>query len=115
MAKANIILIDRRNIKSGKLVKLIPEFYELKKVIENNNSHHKESVFDHTFSVFDNLGKTLRKLNKKNELLKLAALFHDIAKKETIIINDNGLTSCPGHEDGGLGQSKENIKTFQAV
>jgi hypothetical protein len=61
----NISLLSKTDIKSGKLVNLIPEFYELKNVVENNDWHHKENVFDHTLSVLDSLGKTLRNLNKE--------------------------------------------------
>ncbi len=57
MDKINISILNKRNIKSGKLAKLLPEFYELKKVIENNEWHNQEPVFDYTLSVLGNLGK----------------------------------------------------------
>jgi len=44
MGKENISILNRKNIKSGKLAKLIPELYELKKIIENNDWHEEESV-----------------------------------------------------------------------
>jgi len=122
----NISLLSKTNIKSGKLTSLIPEFYELKNVVENNDWHHKENVFDHTLSVLDNLEKTLRNLNKATEqflnkkidgsarknLLKVATLFHDIAKKETIVDN-NSLTHCPDHEAKGAIKTKTILKRFK--
>lgn len=125
MAKENISILNRKNIKSGKLAKLIPEFYELKKVVENNDWHHKENVFDHTLSVLNNLEKALRNLNKKTEqflnkkidsstrknLLKVATLLHDIAKKETII-NLNGVSRCPSHEQKGNKKAEKILRRF---
>ncbi len=122
----NISLLSKTNIKSGKLTPLIPEFYELKNVVENNDWHHKENVFDHTLSVLDNLEKAFRNLNKATEqflnkkidgitrknLLKVAALFHDIAKKETIA-NNNSLTLCPSHEDKGSIKARTILKRFK--
>lgn len=122
----NISLLNKTNIKSGKLIDLIPEFYELKNVVENNDWHHKESVFDHTLSVLDNLEKAFRDLSKETKrflnkkidnntrknLLKIATLFHDIAKKETIISN-NGSTSCLGHENKGPIKAKTILKRFK--
>lgn len=122
----SLLILNKTNIKSGKLISLIPEFYELKNVVENNDWHHKENVFDYTLSVFDNLEKAFRNLNKKTEqflnkkidnrtrknLLKVAALFHDIAKKETLVDNKNS-TLCPSHEDKGLIKAKTILKRFK--
>lgn len=126
MEKANISILNKRSIKSGKLAKLIPEFYELKKVIENSPSHNKESVFDHTLSVLDNLGKIIRNskkeikqvLNKivdknlRKDLLYVAALFHDIGKKETIVDLGGGVKECPGHCQRGGEKTKKILKRF---
>ncbi len=122
----SISLITKTNIKSGKLATLIPEFYNLKSVVENNDWHHKENVFDHTLSVLDNLEKALLNLNEETKqfldkkvgsisrknLLKIATLFHDIAKKETIVKNNN-FTLCPNHENKGSIKAKEILKHFK--
>jgi len=120
-----ISLLSDSNIKSGQLADLVPEFYELKNVVENNDWHHKENIFDHTLSVLENLEKILRTLNKetkqfldsridhisRRELLKVATLFHDIAKKETFS-NNNGYTLCPDHEDEGSIKARRILKRF---
>jgi len=124
--KKDISLLNKTNIKSGKLVSLIPEFYKLKNAVENNDWHHKENVFEHTFSVLDSLEKALRNLNKETKqflnnkvgdstrknLLKIATLFHDIAKSETLI-NNSGSTLCPGHEDKGAVRAKTILNRFK--
>jgi putative nucleotidyltransferase with HDIG domain len=92
----NINEITIEKLKAGELVDKLPEIYELKEVIENNNSHINQSVFDHTISVMENLEKLIDE-NSKKQLLILAATFHDIGKKETIVEKE-GKISCPGHE-----------------
>lgn len=122
MIKISSITIQK--LKNNKLKKALPEFYELRKIIENNE-WHKESVFKHTLSVFKNLKKLhnayKNKLNKylskkidrftRKELLFLAALFHDIAKKETIT-QKKGVTQCPKHEIKGAVKAKRILKKF---
>lgn len=104
---------------------MIPEFYELKYVIENNEWHHKDSVFNHTVSVMLNLGKLFQKYNKRltghmnrkigsysaRKLLFLSALLHDIAKKETIAVK-KGITSCPRHGLKGAVKAGFIVKRF---
>ncbi len=125
----NILLLNKANIKSGKLLSLIPEFYELKNVVENSKWHNKESVFDHTLSVLNDLEKILLNLNKgikeflnkkidsntstRKDLLKISVLFHDIAKTETIVNNDDGSTLCPDHEEKGSIKTKKILKRFK--
>lgn len=36
-----------------------------------------------------------------HKLLKFAALIHDVGKKETFTLDDDGTTRCPGHETAG--------------
>ena len=127
MNKENISILNRKNIKSGKLTKLIPEFYELKKVIENNPWHNKERVFEHSLSVLNNLEKIIRNskkeirqaLNKivdknsRKSLLYISALLHDIGKTETIVDLGGGIRGCPGHEKEGWRKAKKILKRFK--
>lgn len=124
MLKIKKITIDK--LKSGKLKKELPEFYGLKKVIENNSWHNNESTFTHTLNVLKDLEKFLRNnkniklrkyLNqsidnyKRKDLLFLATVFHDLGKKETIIKNGK-LSSFPAHEKISILKSKNILKDF---
>lgn len=124
MLKIKDITIDK--VKGGKLKKELPEFYELKKVIENNSWHNNESTFTHTLNVLRDLKKFLRNskniklkkyLNqlvdgyKRKDLLFLATVFHDLGKKETIIKNGK-LTSFPEHEKISILKSENILKDF---
>ena len=105
-------LFDINRIRNREFEKFIPEFYELDQVIENSNWHDNDPVFNHSLSVLAELKKLVGKVNNriktylneiidahsKKELLLLAALFHDIGKKETIK-KENDLTKCLGHEE----------------
>jgi putative nucleotidyltransferase with HDIG domain len=112
-------------IKNKEFEKLIPEFYELEKVIENNLWHNNDSVYDHTLTVLEKLGALLKNvkdkisnhLNRKitkytrKDLLFLAALFHDVGKKETFV-KENNKTSCPNHEKVSAKKAKEILSRF---
>jgi len=102
MEKINLpINIDA--IKSGELADILPEFYELKNAVENSKDqwHQHETVFDHTLSVMsamekifsghEGLEKILNEkidINNRKTLLEIASMFHDIGKKETMVLKD---------------------------
>ncbi len=98
-----------KNLKAGKFKFQLSEFYDLKKVIENNRFHNNQSVFDHTITALEKLtillkNKVLKSyLSKKigdktrKQLLFLATVFHDIGKKDTLAIK-GGESFCFGHE-----------------
>jgi putative nucleotidyltransferase with HDIG domain len=107
------------------LAKELPEIYQLKEIIENNDWHNHESVFDHTLTVLRELKKIIktsspkikRELNKRidnyrrKDLLFLAALFHDIGKRKTLRkIND--ITWSSGHEREGAKKVKKILDRF---
>lgn len=107
------------------MVKEIPEIYQLREIIENNDWHNHESVFDHTLTVLKELKKIIKnsspkikkELNKRidnyrrKDLLFLAALLHDIGKRETLKkIND--ITSSLDHEKEGAKKVKKILNRF---
>lgn len=111
-------------LKSGKLKKELPEFYELKGVIENNPWHNNESTFTHTLAVLTELEKFFR--NNKNtkvkkylnervdnysrkDLLFLATVLHDFGKKETIVKNGK-VSSFPKHESISVVKARKVLK-----
>jgi putative nucleotidyltransferase with HDIG domain len=106
------------------LLSQLPELNLLKEVIEDNKWHNNQLVYDHTISVFKEL-QLLLKLNVIDEkeqeeavskhldekignharrnLLLIAALLHDIGKRNTMKVNPDGSTTFPGHEEKGAG------------
>jgi CRISPR/Cas system-associated endonuclease Cas3-HD len=125
MKKVKISDIDIEKIEKGYFTKKFPELYQLKKVVENNEWHNNESVFNHTLTVLKNLEKILKNappkiskyLNKKvdnysrKDLLFLAAIFHDLGKKDALIKNNNK-TSCPKHESISVKKTKKIFNNF---
>ena len=81
---------------SIEIEKLIDNVYltKLKNLIGmKQNKYHKWDVFGHTMRVLDNSEKKL--------IIRLAALFHDIGKQNTIG-NKNGEITFHGHEDESM-------------
>ena len=118
--------INIKDLKSGKLSDLLPEFYDLKNYVENSQDrwHQNESVFDHTLLVMDALEKTLAEnknlepifnnkvdAHTKKELLEIATALHDIGKKEAMV-KEGKFTKCPGHEEIGVKKAKIILKRF---
>ena len=124
--KEPVDLVTIENLASGNLAYLLPEFYELKNSIENSRDgwHQNEPVFDHTLLVLKALEKIFEEnknleltLNKKvdshtkKELLEIATALHDVGKKEAMV-QENGFTKCPGHENIGVEKSKIILRRF---
>lgn len=79
----------------GILSQFLPEFSALKGVDERNGYTHKD-VFTHTLKVLDNITE---KTDKPQ--LRLAALFHDIAKPQTKKFIETKGWTFHGHEEIG--------------
>ena len=77
---------------SGLLSFFFPEFVEMKGV-EQREAHHHKDVFYHTMQVLDNVAQNSQSLN-----LRLAAIFHDIAKPKTKRFNKKTGWTFHGHE-----------------
>jgi hypothetical protein len=82
---------------------IIPEALSLKECVENNIVHKDCSVLDHTKMVFLNMMDIVpdeASFLEKGKLfrLKLAIFLHDFGKLHTLSINDDGSTTCAGHE-----------------
>lgn len=125
MKKIRLSEINADKIKNREFERALPELYELENVIENNCSHINDPTLTHVISVREKLEillenvnrKTKNRLNKKTgsysrkELLLFAAIFHDIAKKETTKKKGNE-TIFPGHEKASAEKMKGILKRF---
>jgi len=74
--------------KSGILKHILPEIQKMAG-FDQRNPHHDKDIFMHTLSVVDN--------TPKDKNLRLAALFHDIAKPVTFSVDNKGIGHFYGH------------------
>lgn len=108
-------------------IKESEEYVRLGNVNENNVVHDNESVTDHTKQVVGRVHELARELTQESlkareyfkskiggyarlDLLVLSSWLHDIGKAETIVEDENGITSCPGHEKQGVKIAKKLLK-----
>jgi poly(A) polymerase len=80
---------------SGILDVILPEITKLKGVDQVGKHRHKD-VFYHTLQVLDNLANKSEKLD-----LRIAALYHDVAKPATKAFDDKVGWTFHGHEEIG--------------
>ena len=88
---AGFLLMDE----SGILDVVLPEIAKLKGVDQVGKHRHKD-VFYHTLQVLDNLAHKSDKLE-----LRIAALYHDVAKPATKAYDDIAGWTFHGHEEVG--------------
>jgi len=118
--------INIEKLRSSRLQKELPEFFKLKRFVENDNYwHNNDSVFDHTLRVLEELEKLLKTTNNKinfylnqkvdnytrKDLLFLGALFHDIGKSDSFV-KSGDFTSCLKHEELGSKKVKPILDRF---
>ncbi|MBC8500176.1 MAG: HD domain-containing protein [Nanoarchaeota archaeon] len=119
--------ISVKKLENNELEKELPEFYELKDVVENCLGHINDPVFNHVLNVLKSLQRVTESANERiknylkqkidyatrKELLFLGAVLHDIAKKDTIVKREDGTTSCLNHEEIGAIKSKKILERFE--
>lgn len=89
----------RRTLASGELAELVPEFPALE--LEQDPIHRHKDVLAHTIAVVGNTGPRLR--------LRLAALFHDIAKPQTRSF-EHGTVTFRNHEQVGAKVTRRRLR-----
>jgi UTP:GlnB (protein PII) uridylyltransferase len=123
MLSVSAVTVDK--LKEGMLLKELPEIYDLKNSVEHNAWHDNDTVFDHTVAVLDELARLQKSAERRissylnqtidryrrKDVLFIAAIFHDIAKFDTITSND-GPTSCPKHAELGARKVKAILDRF---
>lgn len=70
------------------------------------NPHHERDVYNHILCVLDNTSPILQ--------VRLAALFHDIAKPHTLIVDEEGIGHFYGHDKEGANMAKEALTRLKA-
>lgn len=83
-------------------------FPELKRTVgfDQNSPFHDKTLFDHLLCVVDTVPKDLS--------LRLAALFHDVSKVDTLTIGEDGRGHFFGHEILGADVAKDVLKRYKA-
>lgn len=81
----------------GILEAILPELASGAGIVQN--SYHNEDVLDHILSVVENI--------PNDPILRLAALFHDIAKPQCVTTDERGDRHFLRHEDVGAEMTKE--------
>lgn len=89
---------------TGLLKFIIPEMIKCVK-FEQRNPHHDKDVFDHIMSVLDN--------TKKDLILRLAALFHDIAKPQCFSIDEDDIGHFYNHHILGIEITEDILKRLK--
>ncbi len=88
----------------GVLEIVFPFVGEIKKIPKN--SHHHLDLIHHSI-------ETVKNINSKNPLLRLAALYHDIGKPKTWTIDDTGRHRFISHDIEGEKLVKKELKDLK--
>ncbi len=134
MLQFNIFDQTKAAIEAGSLKEVIPAFYLQRRAIENNPWHTHDSVFNHVLNVFEALkkvvqlegisepGKSWLKHHLAEKVVHLsraeitlwAGLLHDIAKPQTLMADENGITSTLDHENLGAQMAEKILSGLQS-
>lgn len=104
-----IILSDhpdylRKAYEAGLTKIFLPEFDRMMQTIQNT-PHHMYTVGEHTLHVMQN--------TKPERVLRLSALFHDVAKPVTRKVDENGRDHFKGHPEVGADMTRDILKRLK--
>ncbi len=104
-----IILSDhpdylRKAYEAGLTKIFLPEFDRMMQTIQNT-PHHMYTVGEHTLHVMQN--------TKPERVLRLSALFHDVAKPVTRKVDENGRDHFKGHPEIGADMTRDILKRLK--
>jgi len=125
LSTAEIPLISSELLQSVSLSTAFPVIYDLRSVLENNDWHLNQDVFEHTLSVLKALEEIMKSAGEfvslyldtvieqytRRVLLVLATLFHDIGKRE-VLVSFGDKTSTKGHEAESAEITQQRLDDF---
>lgn len=83
---------------------ILPEFDKMM-VCEQNNPHHRYTVGEHTIKAVEQI--------ENNKALRLAMLFHDVAKPNTRTTDEAGIDHFYGHPELSVQMTKQILKRLR--
>lgn len=86
---AELVAALKNELDEDKLIQLVPELESAKGFQQNHPSHYVD-VYQHTLEVIKGL--------PNHSLLRLTALFHDLGKMDSKVVDDEGIDHFWGHE-----------------
>lgn len=89
---------------TGVTAVILPEFDKMMET-EQKNPHHCYTVGEHTLCAMKNI--------KADKVLRLAMLFHDIAKPETLTADENGVHHFFGHPETGAEMTRKILRRLK--
>ncbi len=94
----------RKAYEAGLTKIFLPEFDRMMQTIQNT-PHHMYTVGEHTLHVMQN--------TKPERVLRLSALFHDVAKPVTRKVDENGRDHFKGHPELGADMTRDILKRLK--
>lgn len=97
---------------SGITKVVLPEF-DAMLATEQNNGNHLYNVGEHTLKVIERVGKNGEWSKKDLQVLRFAALLHDVAKPGVQVTDGQGEHHFPNHAEAGAKKAKEVMRRLK--
>jgi len=91
---------------------VLPEF-DAMLATEQKNSNHLYNVGEHTLKVLGQIGTEGEWSKKELQVLRFAALLHDVAKPEVQVTDGQGEQHFPKHGEAGAKKAKEIMRRLK--
>ena len=94
----------RTAYETGVTAVVLPEFDKMMET-EQKNPHHCYSVGEHTLCAMKSI--------KADKVLRLAMLFHDVGKPETLTVDEEGISHFYGHPEVGMEMTRQIMRRLK--